>query len=117
MEKRRTWSTRLAVTARTGKSFPVRRRTSAYSDVCRFGFSHGGLFLPGVLEGTAIPYLAAARGLFFMPAYRSRTTTHGRDMAGARGLWRATGMTDADFDKPIIAIANSFTQVVPAAST
>lgn len=48
-----------------------------------------------------------------MPQYRSRTTTHGRNMAGARALWRATGMTDADFDKPIIAIANSFTQFVP----
>src|SRR5579862_343176 len=48
-----------------------------------------------------------------MPAYRSRTTTHGRNMAGARGLWRATGMTDEDFGKPIIAIANSFTQFVP----
>ena len=48
-----------------------------------------------------------------MPAYRSRTTTHGRNMAGARSLWRATGMTDADFGKPIIAIANSFTQFVP----
>ena len=48
-----------------------------------------------------------------MPVYRSRTSTHGRNMAGARGLWRATGMTDADFGKPIIAIANSFTQFVP----
>jgi dihydroxy-acid dehydratase len=48
-----------------------------------------------------------------MPHYRSRTTTHGRNMAGARGLWRATGMTDADFGKPIIAVANSFTQFVP----
>jgi dihydroxy-acid dehydratase len=48
-----------------------------------------------------------------MPAYRSRTTTHGRNMAGARSLWRATGMNDGDFDKPIIAIANSFTQFVP----
>ena len=48
-----------------------------------------------------------------MLVYRSRTTTHGRNMAGARGLWRATGMTDADFGKPIIAIANSFTQFVP----
>ncbi|WP_299307407.1 dihydroxy-acid dehydratase [uncultured Croceicoccus sp.] len=48
-----------------------------------------------------------------MPAYRSRTTTHGRNMAGARGLWRATGMKDDDFGKPIIAIANSFTQFVP----
>lgn len=48
-----------------------------------------------------------------MPIYRSRTTTHGRNMAGARGLWRATGMKDEDFGKPIIAIANSFTQFVP----
>ncbi|MBV9286892.1 MAG: dihydroxy-acid dehydratase [Hyphomicrobiales bacterium] len=48
-----------------------------------------------------------------MPPYRSRTTTHGRNMAGARGLWRATGMRDQDFGKPIIAIANSFTQFVP----
>src|ERR1700760_2870078 len=48
-----------------------------------------------------------------MPALRSRTTTHGRNMAGARGLWRATGMTDADFGKPIIAVVNSFTQFVP----
>lgn len=48
-----------------------------------------------------------------MPEYRSRTTTHGRHMAGARGLWRATGMTDEDFGKPIIAVVNSFTQFVP----
>lgn len=48
-----------------------------------------------------------------MPSYRSRISTHGRNMAGARGLWRATGMKDADFGKPIIAIANSFTQFVP----
>src|SRR5271154_6998497 len=48
-----------------------------------------------------------------MPPYRSRTTTHGRNMAGARGLWRATGMKDGDFGKPIIAVANSFTQFVP----
>ncbi|MEB2285724.1 MAG: dihydroxy-acid dehydratase [Polyangiaceae bacterium UTPRO1] len=47
------------------------------------------------------------------PGYRSRTSTAGRNMAGARALWRATGMTDADFQKPIIAIANSFTQFVP----
>jgi dihydroxy-acid dehydratase len=46
-------------------------------------------------------------------AFRSRTTTQGRNMAGARALWRATGMTDADFQKPIVAIANSFTQFVP----
>src|SRR3984885_6410170 len=48
-----------------------------------------------------------------MPQLRSRTTTHGRNQAGARGLWRATGMKDEDFGKPIIAIANSFTQFVP----
>ncbi len=48
-----------------------------------------------------------------MPAYRSRTTTHGRNMAGARALWRATGMKDGDFGKPIIAVVNSFTQFVP----
>jgi dihydroxy-acid dehydratase len=48
-----------------------------------------------------------------MPDYRSRTSTHGRNMAGARALWRATGMRDDDFHKPIIAIANSFTQFVP----
>ena len=48
-----------------------------------------------------------------MPQLRSRTTTHGRNMAGARALWRATGLTDADFGKPMIAVANSFTQFVP----
>jgi len=48
-----------------------------------------------------------------MPTYRSRTTTHGRNMAGARGLWRATGMRNEDFGKPIIAVVNSFTQFVP----
>ncbi|WP_332065426.1 dihydroxy-acid dehydratase [Bartonella sp. CB189] len=48
-----------------------------------------------------------------MPSYRSRISTHGRNMAGARGLWRATGMRETDFGKPIIAIANSFTQFVP----
>jgi len=48
-----------------------------------------------------------------MPRYRSKTSTHGRNMAGARALWRATGMKDDDFQKPIIAIANSFTQFVP----
>ena len=48
-----------------------------------------------------------------MIPYRSRTSTHGRNMAGARGLWRATGMTDGDFGKPIIAVVNSFTQFVP----
>lgn len=48
-----------------------------------------------------------------MPQYRSRTSTHGRNMAGARALWRATGMKDGDFNKPIIAVVNSFTQFVP----
>jgi len=48
-----------------------------------------------------------------MPVYRSRTSTAGRNMAGARALWRATGMKDADFTKPIVAVANSFTQFVP----
>ena len=48
-----------------------------------------------------------------MPEYRSKTSTAGRNMAGARALWRATGMKDDDFSKPIIAIANSFTQFVP----
>ena len=48
-----------------------------------------------------------------MPAYRSRTSTFGRNMAGARALWRATGMKEGDFGKPIIAVVNSFTQFVP----
>src|SRR5699024_248566 len=48
-----------------------------------------------------------------MPDYRSKTSTHGRNMAGARALWRATGMKDDDFNKPIIAVVNSFTQFVP----
>ncbi len=48
-----------------------------------------------------------------MPVYRSKTSTGGRNMAGARALWRATGMKDGDFDKPIIAVVNSFTQFVP----
>lgn len=48
-----------------------------------------------------------------MPDYRSRTTTHGRNMAGARALWRATGVSEKDFGKPIIAVCNSFTQFVP----
>src|ERR1700758_5847018 len=48
-----------------------------------------------------------------MPAYRSRTPTHGRNMPGARGLWRATGMKNEDSAKPIIAVPNSFTQCVP----
>ena len=48
-----------------------------------------------------------------MPEYRSRTTTHGRNQAGARALWRATGMKEGDFNKPMIAVVNSFTQFVP----
>ena len=48
-----------------------------------------------------------------MPVYRSKTSTAGRNMAGARSLWRATGMKDDDFSKPIIAVVNSFTQFVP----
>ena len=48
-----------------------------------------------------------------MPAYRSLTSTHGRNMAGARALWRATGVKEGDFGKPIIAVVNSFTQFVP----
>ena len=48
-----------------------------------------------------------------MPTYRSKTSTQGRNMAGARALWRATGMQTEDFEKPIIAVANSFTQFVP----
>src|SRR5918912_1690132 len=48
-----------------------------------------------------------------MPQLRSATSTQGRNMAGARALWRATGMTDSDFGKPIVAVANSFTQFVP----
>ena len=48
-----------------------------------------------------------------MPEYRSKTSTAGRNMAGARALWRATGMQDADFSKPIVAVVNSFTQFVP----
>jgi len=52
-----------------------------------------------------------------MPAYRSRTTTFGRNMAGARALWRATGMKEGDFGKPIIAVVNSFTQFVPGMCT
>src|SRR4028118_430811 len=48
-----------------------------------------------------------------MPTYRSKTSTQGRNMAGARALWRATGMQTEDFEKPIVAVANSFTQFVP----
>ena len=48
-----------------------------------------------------------------MPKYRSHTTMKGKNMAGARALWRATGLKDEDFDKPLIAISNSYTQFVP----
>jgi dihydroxy-acid dehydratase len=57
--------------------------------------------------------IKAKRQRNFMPDYRSKTTTHGRNMAGARALWRATGVKDGDFGKPIIAVVNSFTQFVP----
>ncbi len=53
-----------------------------------------------------LPILIITEGIV-MPIYRSKTTTSGRNMAGARALWRATGMKDGDFEKPIIAIANS----------
>src|SRR6266498_2315977 len=59
------------------------------------------------------PYAVVSDTLGTMPMLRSRTSTHGRNMAGARALWRATGMKDGDFGKPIVAIANSFTQFVP----
>jgi len=49
--------------------------------------------------------------------FRPRTTTHGRNLVGARGLWRATGMRDQDFGRPIIAVVNSFTQFVPVQSS
>jgi dihydroxy-acid dehydratase len=65
----------------------------------------------GVPSG--VPAARESARLAGMNGYRSRTTTQGRNMAGARSLWRATGMKDADFEKPIIAIANSFTQFVP----
>src|SRR5437667_430430 len=74
----------------------------------------------GVLIGAFIDPVHRLKDAFpasqegqIMPAYRSRTTTHGRNMAGARGLWRATGMKNEDFGKPIIAVVNSFTQFVP----
>src|SRR5699024_10340605 len=52
-------------------------------------------------------------GVLSMPALRSRTVTHGRNMAGARALMRATGVEREDFGKPIVAVANSFTEFVP----
>jgi dihydroxy-acid dehydratase len=77
------------------------------------------IFLPVAWNGSkqGANQNSGPTGYFFediaMPAYRSRTTTHGRNMAGARGLWRATGMKNEDFGKPIIAVVNSFTQFVP----
>jgi dihydroxy-acid dehydratase len=62
---------------------------------------------------TRIPSIIESQEVLALPAYRSRTSTAGRNMAGARSLWRATGMRDSDFGKPIIAVANSFTQFVP----
>ena len=56
--------------------------------------------------------LTPLKGRCSLPPLKSRTSTHGRNMAGARGLWRATGMKDGDFGKPIVAIVNSFTQFV-----
>src|ERR1700716_4527742 len=61
----------------------------------------------------SIGYVGAVGLRMTMAGYRSRTSTAGRNAAGARALWRATGMTDGDFEKPIVAIANSFTQFVP----
>src|SRR4029079_5420832 len=84
-----------------------------------------GLRLPGPPRGVCcvrrntefriMHWAQRARGasLAHMQGFRSKQTFQGRNMAGARSLWRATGMTDADFEKPIIAIANSFTQFVP----
>jgi dihydroxy-acid dehydratase len=59
------------------------------------------------------PWTPSCKRFKPMPEYRSKTSTHGRNMAGARALWRATGMKDDDFQKPIIAVVNSFTQFVP----
>src|SRR4051812_38777632 len=75
---------------------------------CQVG---GGLRQPGRRFPSATK-IRQTRGMS-TKGYRSRTSTQGRNMAGARSLWRATGMTDADFEKPIVAIANSFTQFVP----
>jgi integral membrane protein len=82
------------------------------------GMLHGLLFLAYVFTA-AYGYVQRKwtgkrlAWVLVMSVLPSRTSTHGRNMAGARALWRATGMTDADFGKPIVAIANSFTQFVP----
>src|SRR3990167_1207999 len=64
-------------------------------------------------SATILPFAIRRSRSPAMPEYRSRTSTHGRNMAGARALWRATGIKEGDFGKPIIAVVNSFTQFVP----
>ena len=86
------------------------------STVPHMPFSHEGKLQTKLRKCSRIKACSDARTpprIPTMPDYRSRTSTHGRNMAGARALWRATGMVDADFHKPIVAVANSFTQFVP----
>ena len=88
----------------------------------KIGMRHFGMLMAkaAIAKGRGLP-LPIKRGKTSrtvnlgdeMPKLRSRTSTHGRNMAGARGLWRATGMGDSDFGKPIVAVVNSFTQFVP----
>ncbi|CDO46128.1 dihydroxy-acid dehydratase [Bartonella henselae] len=78
-----------------------------------FFISHGDGLLFLELDYSTTGTIELFEGKKIMPSYRSRISTHGRNMAGARSLWRATGMKESDFGKPIIAIANSFTQFVP----
>jgi dihydroxy-acid dehydratase len=81
---------------------------------CLSGFSAEIIDQPANLSGSFYAKMIGKYSEpYLMPALRSKTSTAGRNMAGARALWRATGMTDDDFSKPIIAIANSFTQFVP----
>src|SRR5262245_24360858 len=91
--------------ARSGSSCVRPYRTPAYCALCN-------ILLPMMRIAQRNPSGRLER-MTAMNGYRSRTSTAGRNMAGARSLWRATGMQDADFEKPIIAIANSFTQFVP----
>src|SRR5262245_9942432 len=91
------------------RSAAARWLRSGYANPAVFAF--GIALREGLLTLSATPTIRNLGSK--MPAYRSRTTTHGRNMAGARGLWRATGMKDGDFGKPIIAVVNSFTQFVP----
>src|SRR6201985_2208205 len=84
----------MATKYRSWRSSTIRNPYSNPSDIVLVG-------IPGSKQNGAT-----------MPIYRSRTSTAGRNNAGARSLWRATGMKDADFEKPIIAVANSFTQFV-----